>query len=468
MKKLTTSLLLAMLAVPLLFTTKTTSKAAENGTKPTITTSSNFVSVNDGWNKEPFTVSINGGSLETLSDDGTMAYQYRLSNDSKWTNLSSDELIWSEDEPRQTLYIRCYDTEDNKNYSPSASIEFQYDATAPSVKGSLSTTTLNKISISASDSTSGIAYYGISTDITREPEVWSQSSDVSYDEPATYYVWAKDNAGNVAYSSNPIKASVSLNLCNVQLEKTKYVYSGKENKPKVNVFYNGKKLSSKTDYNVSYSNVTNAGTGKVVVQGKGLYTGSTEKTITIKKATTSASFPNKIILTVGQEKLLNNSLKVGEGNLTFTTTNEKVVSLSNNKINAEKTGKATIVVKNAGNSNYTKFTKKIAIKVRPKAQKLNSVKSTKKNQIVVKWKENSSGVTGYKVYLSTNKKFTDKQTKVYTIKNKNTTTKTIKKLKAGKKYYVKVCAYKKSGKEYILSKGSTKSIKIKKTKKTKK
>lgn len=53
-----------------------------------------------------------------------------------------------------------------------------------------------------------------------------------------------------------------------------------------------------------------------------------------------------------------------------------------------------------------------------------------------------SGIAGYQIQYSTSKKFSKKTTKAVTIKNNKTTSKTIKKLKAKKKYYVRIRTYK--------------------------
>ena len=70
---------------------------------------------------------------------------------------------------------------------------------------------------------------------------------------------------------------------------------------------------------------------------------------------------------------------------------------------------------------------------------------------------------GYKVEYSTSKKFTKKTTKTVTVKTTKALNKTIKGLKSGKKYYVRVRAYTTSGKKTIFSKyTAVKSVKIKK------
>ena len=79
--------------------------------------------------------------------------------------------------------------------------------------------------------------------------------------------------------------------------------------------------------------------------------------------------------------------------------------------------------------------------IKAKKVTLKKVKSTKKKTILVRWKK-VSGVTGYEIQISANKKF-KKGIKKYIVKKAKTTKKTIKKLKSKKKYYVRVRAYKK-------------------------
>ena len=85
---------------------------------------------------------------------------------------------------------------------------------------------------------------------------------------------------------------------------------------------------------------------------------------------------------------------------------------------------------------------------------ITSVKSQSK-AFTVKWKK-KSGITGYQIQYSTNSKF-KKGNKSIKIKNAKTVSKKITKLKASKKYYVRIRTY--QGKKY--SKWSkVKSIKI--------
>ena len=84
-----------------------------------------------------------------------------------------------------------------------------------------------------------------------------------------------------------------------------------------------------------------------------------------------------------------------------------------------------------------------------------------KSSIKVKW-EPIDDADGYQIQKSTNKSF-KKNSKKYNISNTDSTSKTIKKLKSNKNYYVRIRAYKLKSETKTYSKWSnTKSIKTKK------
>ena len=91
--------------------------------------------------------------------------------------------------------------------------------------------------------------------------------------------------------------------------------------------------------------------------------------------------------------------------------------------------------------------------------KISKLKKAKK-KITVNWKKISKA-TGYEIQVATNKKFTKNKKSIKISKNK-TTSKTIKKLKSKKKYYVRVRTYRKvAGKKVYSSWSSIKNIKTK-------
>lgn len=76
---------------------------------------------------------------------------------------------------------------------------------------------------------------------------------------------------------------IDLSLAQITLSKTKYTYNGSKKKPKVTVKLNGKKLKKSNSYTIKYNNNKNAGTAKVVIEGKKRYTGTKSKKFTINK-----------------------------------------------------------------------------------------------------------------------------------------------------------------------------------------
>lgn len=95
---------------------------------------------------------------------------------------------------------------------------------------------------------------------------------------------------------------------------------------------------------------------------------------------------------------------------------------------------------------------------KPKPTKIKSIKKAKKS-LKIKWRK-VSGVKGYQIQYSVSKKF--KKSKKATVKNGRITSKTIKKLKAKKKYYVRVRTYSVTkGKKYYSKWSKVKSCKTK-------
>lgn len=88
--------------------------------------------------------------------------------------------------------------------------------------------------------------------------------------------------------------------------------------------------------------------------------------------------------------------------------------------------------------NYT-GTKTLYFTVNPKGTSLSSVKAGKK-KMTVKWKKQGTKTTGYQIQYALNSKFTSAKTK--TVSKNSTTSATISKLTAKKKYYVRIRTYK--------------------------
>ena len=123
--------------------------------------------------------------------------------------------------------------------------------------------------------------------------------------------------------------------------------------------------------------------------------------------------------------------------LEFTYTNKSDTT-------ATKPSDATAATKPAATTTATKPAVKPVKKVTVKKQTAK-VKAGKK-KLTVTWKKDKN-VSGYQIKIATKKNF--KGAKTYTVKSYKTYKKVIKKLKAKKKYFVKVRAYKTVGKSKV-------------------
>lgn len=125
--------------------------------------------------------------------------------------------------------------------------------------------------------------------------------------------------------------------------------------------------------------------------------------------------------------------------ITVTDTNGQPVDASNYTVtyaNNKNVGQATVTV--TGTGNYT-GTVTAHFTIIPKGTTLSKI-TAKKKAFAVKWKKQTKQVTGYELQYSTSKKF--KGAKSVTIKKNKTTSSTVKKLKAKKKYFVRIRTYK--------------------------
>ena len=109
------------------------------------------------------------------------------------------------------------------------------------------------------------------------------------------------------------------------------------------------------------------------------------------------------------------------------------------------------------NSSYVKGDSVVVKGIRPTSI---SKLSAGKKYLKVAWKSRSAVVKGYQIQYATSSKFS--RGKKTIVSNSETTSKKISKLKSGKKYYVRVRAYREvEGKKYYSSWSSAKSVKVK-------
>ena len=181
---------------------------------------------------------------------------------------------------------------------------------------------------------------------------------------------------------------------------------------------------------VSYTFPALAGEGKESIENT-----------TIKTSGNSYSYTGNYIRTTV-------TVEGPEGVLTEGTDYE--VSYSNNKY----VGKAKITIKGIG-----KYEGQVVktFKIRPTKVTVSKLTRSSSGKLKLTWKKHSTQTTGFQIQYSTSSTF--KKAKTVTVSGKTSTAKTISKLTKGKKYYVRVRAYKTvNGVKYYGSWSSKKSL----------
>ena len=137
----------------------------------------------------------------------------------------------------------------------------------------------------------------------------------------------------------------------------------------------------------------------------------------------------------------------------FAYTNKADTTKPSEATTATKPSATTTATKPSATTTAAKPAKKVTVK-----KQTAKVKAGKK-KLTVTWKKDKN-VSGYQIQIATKKNF--KGAKTYTVKSYKTYKKVIKKLKAKKKYFVKVRAYKTVGKSKVYGAYSAvKSCKVK-------
>ena len=134
------------------------------------------------------------------------------------------------------------------------------------------------------------------------------------------------------------------------------------------------------------------------------------------------------------------------GTETLVAGTDYTLSFENNK----KVGTATVIVTGIGK--YTGTTS-ASFDIVPKKASFKSLKAGRKSFVVTVKKQSKKKVNGYQVRYSLKKDFSTEKT-LFIGKKYNKTSKTVKKLKANKKYYVQVRCYKKVSDNVYFSKWS--------------
>jgi len=153
--------------------------------------------------------------------------------------------------------------------------------------------------------------------------------------------------------------------------------------------------------------------------------------------------------------------KVQKPTVTVKDSKGKKIASSNYTVTYAKGRKTvstyTVTIKFKGR--YSGTVKK-TFTIKPKAASISKL-TAKSKGFTIKWKKQDAQTTGYQIQYSTSSKF--KSAKTVTVSKNKTTSKTVSKLKAKKKYYVRVRTYKTvKGKKYYSTWSKPKSVVTKK------
>jgi len=225
----------------------------------------------------------------------------------------------------------------------------------------------------------------------------------------------------------------------ITLAQTSYTYDGTAKTPEVTV----EGLEKDVDYKVSYSNNTNAGTGKVIVEGIGNYGGTITKNFTINKQ----AYTSKFKTTLSTTKYAYNGYAKKPSVTIYNAAGKKLVNETDYTVTyasgRTKVGRYKVTINFKGNYSGSKV---LYFTIVPKAPASASAALTYYygqtagyDDVKFSWSK-ATGASGYFVYY---KKSTSSS---YTYLTRTTGTYVRKKnLSDGAKYYFKVVPYYKSG-----------------------
>ncbi|MCI9167303.1 MAG: hypothetical protein HFH01_03780 [Dorea sp.] len=233
-------------------------------------------------------------------------------------------------------------------------------------------------------------------------------------------------------------------------------YTGKQVKPDVKLEFEGKKLVSKKDYRLTYSNNINKGTAGIQIEGIGNFTGSRTVKFTIRFGTPAI----KVTSSYSQIKLKWQKVKDASGYVLYRSTSpnsgfKKVktyksasqTSYSDTKAKFGKTyyykarAYRNVRSKKKTKKEYGVWSAAVSGKKQLGTVKIASAKCASETTAKLSWGK-VTGAQGYEIYKCETKNGT------YTYAGKVSGGKvsyTAKKLKMGVKYYFKVKAFRKSG-----------------------
>ena len=291
-----------------------------------------------------------------------------------------------------------------------------------------------------------------------------------YKDSAAHKYAVENKINYKLLDAKPSQTKTNIKSATIVVNDLTYNKKAQTVSPKVSI--SGKTLTQGKDYTISgNTTVTDIGTYKITITGIGEYTGSVnvtyrlsckhnydEKWTVDKKANMKNAGKKSRHCTICNAKADETviqaikTVSLSKTSFTYNGKNRKpsvtVRDTKGNTLrkgtdytvsypkNCKKVGQYTVTIKFKGN--YTGSTKKTYC-INPKGTSLSEVKAKSKS-FMAKWKKQTTQTRGYQLQYATDKKF-KKNVKNVTIKKNKTTSQTVRKLKAKKKYYVRIRTY---------------------------
>lgn len=234
-----------------------------------------------------------------------------------------------------------------------------------------------------------------------------------------------------------------INTCTATLSQDIYSYTGRANTPTVTVKKGYTTLMLNRDYTIKYEDNTKAGTGKVIITGKGAYSGTLTKefTITGRDNTVTTNY-TKYTKYLSSDPFNLGAKSPGDGyGFKYTSDTPSVATVSTTgTVTIVGTGIAKIRVETVGTSAYNPAYKYVYVTVKPKKPSF-TLSSPARKQVRVKITK-VEGATKYQVKYGRLGSYKN----IYVAHDESpyyaTQSRVIKSLNSGKTYYIKVRAYK--------------------------
>ena len=250
---------------------------------------------------------------------------------------------------------------------------------------------------------------------------------------ASYTVTGLESAGytgsfTLSYQIVPRGISAA----KVKADKTEYIATGKPIVPLFSLTYSGTALVENKDYTVSLSNNVNPGTATAVFTGIGNFNGTKTVNFSIKDTISTVNLSATAYVYDGKVKTPSVTVKNSAGQVLNNGTDYTVKYQTGRK----NVGEYTVTV--TGKNNYI-GTRSVKFKIVPGKTTGLKVSSRSKNSLTLTWTK-TAGATGYRVYS-----YNPTTKKYKALSDVKTNTYTVKKLKAGTKYYYAVKPFTKVG-----------------------